>query len=50
MNTLLAAFVIQTALCAVLFILIFYQVVRTARLKEAVGSETRKTGSDPDQI
>ena len=46
MSTLVSAFLIQLLLCAILFALIFYFVVRNTELKKAIESETEKLGDD----
>ena len=46
MNTLVSAFLIQLLLCAILFALFFYLVVRNSKLKKDIESETAKLEND----
>lgn len=40
MNTLVYAFLIQLALCAILFVMLFYLVTANAKIKKEIESET----------
>ena len=41
MNTLTSAFLIQLALCSILFAMLFYLVTANARIKKEIESETK---------